>query len=259
MNTEKTIGRAMELLPKWTRKDDAFKAIVRSIIIAVSEQAESGSALKVKRSGDAKQFPLIHAKKAGDVGFDLPAVFPYSSDINRTMANLINDGRAEDMIEASTIVRNDLADCGLITTEHAEKLMRDSIVIRPGERGVVPTGIFLEIPQGYWASIEARSSTSKSMLVVPKGVIDEGYRGELFAVLLNVGSEPVVIYHGDRYVQLIMHKRENMNISVVEVDELSESERGDSGFGSTGRNERQIVDDAIDAFLGEDPNNIEVD
>lgn len=114
-------------------------------------------------------------------------------------------------------------------------LPNGSIVIEPQTRGVIPTGIHLEIPRGYWASIEARSSTSKSMLICPKGVIDEGYRGELFAVLINVGNEPVTINDGDRYVQLIMHERIAPRLGIQEVDELAPSERGDSGFGSTGR------------------------
>lgn len=109
------------------------------------------------------------------------------------------------------------------------------ITIEPQTRGIVPTGIHLEIPNGYWASIEARSSTSKSMLICPKGVIDEGYRGELFAVLINVGKEPVTINDGDRYVQLIMHERVSSEFVVKEVDKLTPSERGASGFGSTGR------------------------
>lgn len=110
-----------------------------------------------------------------------------------------------------------------------------SITIEPQTRGVIPTGIYLEIPEGYWASIEARSSTSKSLLIVPKGVIDEGYRGELFAVIINVGNKPVIINDGDRYVQLIMHERIIKDIIIEECDELSPSERGCSGFGSTGR------------------------
>ena len=110
-----------------------------------------------------------------------------------------------------------------------------SIIIEPHSRGVVPTGIHLEIPEGYWASIEARSSTSKHMLIVPKGVIDEGYRGELFAVLINVGDKPVTINDGDRYVQLILHERLSDKFIIEEVDELTPSERGESGFGSTGR------------------------
>lgn len=110
-----------------------------------------------------------------------------------------------------------------------------SITIEPQTRGVIPTGIHIELPRGWWASIEARSSTSKYMLICPKGVIDEGYRGELFAVLINVGKEPVTINDGDRFVQLIPHRRMSYTATLMEVDELAPSERGDSGFGSTGR------------------------
>lgn len=144
--------------------------------------------LKVKRSEDAKRFPLIKEAKYGDVGYDLPACLP-----------------------------------------------NGPITIEPQTRGIIHTGIHLEIPDGFWASIEARSSTSKSLLICPKGVIDEGYRGELFAVLINVGKEPVTINDGDRYVQLIMHERVSKFIEIEEVNELSPSERGADGFGSTGR------------------------
>jgi dUTP pyrophosphatase len=151
--------------------------------------AEAGfKTLKVKRTEEAKRFPLMKIAKYGDVGYDLPACLP-----------------------------------------------NGSITIEPHTRGIIPTGIHLEIPHGYWASIEARSSTSKQMLICPKGVIDEGYRGELFAVLINVGNEPVVINDGDRYVQLILHERLSSEFLIREVDELTPSERGDSGFGSTGR------------------------
>lgn len=112
---------------------------------------------------------------------------------------------------------------------------KKSVVIDPGERRLIPTGIRIEIPYGYWASIEARSSTSKKSLIVPKGVIDEGYRGELFAQIINVGNEQVEINHGDRLVQLILHKRVIKDFDVIEVDELSESERGETGFGSSGQ------------------------
>ena len=78
-------------------------------------------------------------------------------------------------------------------------------------------------------------STSKQSLIVPKGVIDEGYRGEIFAQMINVGRTPVRIYHGDRLVQLILHKNETNDLIIEEVDELSESERGESGFGSSGK------------------------
>lgn len=110
-----------------------------------------------------------------------------------------------------------------------------SITINPGERHLLPTDIKLEIPEGYWVAVEARSSTSKQSLIVPKGVIDEGYRGEIFAQIINVGTKPVEIHHGDRLVQLILHKNETNDLVVEEVDELSPSERGESGFGSSGK------------------------
>lgn len=112
---------------------------------------------------------------------------------------------------------------------------RGSVVINPGERFLAPTDLRVEIPYTHWASIEARSSTSKRSLIVPKGVIDPGYRGELFAQIINVGNEPVTIHHGDRLIQLILHERHVKEFEIVEVDELSESERGESGFGSSGQ------------------------
>lgn len=107
--------------------------------------------------------------------------------------------------------------------------------IKPGERRLLPTGIRIELPKGYWASIEARSSTSKMGLIVPKGVIDEGYRGEMFAQIMNVGTSAVTINDGDRIIQLIVHKRHIKDFEIVEVDSLNPSERGEDGFGSTGR------------------------
>lgn len=112
---------------------------------------------------------------------------------------------------------------------------KGSVTINPGERYLAPTDIKVEIPYTHWASIEARSSTSKKSLIVPKGVIDPGYRGELFAQIINVGKNPVTINHGDRLIQLILHERVVDDFEVIEVDELSESERGESGFGSSGQ------------------------
>lgn len=192
--------------------------LMKMLITNIDEELSKPIELKIKRSDDAKKFPLIHTKRDGDVGFDLPAIFPYKEKYK------------------DESIRNDMYK--LHSDEEINKLdikMRETRTVHPHERVVIPTGIYLEIPYGYWVSIEARSSTSKDMLICPKGVIDEGYRGELFAVLLNVGQKPVTIEHGDRVVQMIIHKRENINIKIREVDELSESDRGSDGFGSTGR------------------------
>lgn len=176
--------------------------------------------LKVLRGELAKEFEMIKIAKAGDVGLDLPTALPYINGHKEELHKYLDECN-ENAIQPDDEIVN--------------IIKHGAIIIRPGERYLIPTDISIELPEGYWASIEARSSTSKRSLIVPKGVIDEGYRGQLFAQIINVGNEPVAIHHGDRLVQLILHKREIMNFDITEVDELSESERGVSGFGSTGR------------------------
>lgn len=117
---------------------------------------------------------------------------------------------------------------------------KGEVTIQPSERFLAPTDLRIEIPYTHWASIEARSSTSKKSLIVPKGVIDPGYRGELFAQIINVGKEPVTIHHGDRLIQLILHERMVKDFEIIEVDELSESERGETGFGSSGQSAKTV-------------------
>jgi dUTP pyrophosphatase len=176
--------------------------------------------LKVQRNELAKEFPLMAIAKAGDVGLDIPAVLPYIDGWEESLTNYITDCDGMDETPSQRLIN---------------EIKHGSITIKPGERHLIPTGIKLEIPKGHWASIEARSSTSKQSLIVPKGVIDEGYRGELFAQILNVGNNPVTIYHGDRLIQLILHERVIKDFKIVEADELSKSERGETGFGSSGR------------------------
>lgn len=153
--------------------------------------------LGVHRNGQAKEFELIHFAKEGDVGIDIPAITPVSQ-----------------------------TPCGE---------MHEIIVLRPNEQVRISTGISLDIPDGYWIAIEARSSTSARSIIVPKGVIDTGYRGELFATLINVGKETQYIRHGDRLVQIILKKNYTPDIHIEEVDVLSKTERGDTGFGSSGK------------------------
>lgn len=176
--------------------------------------------LKVKRGELAKEFPLLHIAKAGDVGLDIAVAFPHVDGYEKKLEEYINDCTDRDETPDENFINE---------IKYGVK------VIKPGERYLAPTDLRIEIPNGYWASIEARSSTSKKSVIVPKGVIDEGYRGELFAQLINVGNYPVVVRHGDRLIQLIMHERVIKEFDVIEVDELSESERGETGFGSSGQ------------------------
>lgn len=175
--------------------------------------------LRVKRDDIAKEFPLLHIAKGGDVGLDIAVAFGKKKNFEEMLDRYI-EYCGEKGVEPDESVINDIVH-GVVT-------------IKPGERYLAPTGIRIEIPEGYWASIEARSSTSKKSIIVPKGVIDEGYRGELFAQLINVGNDDVDIHHGDRLIQLILHERIVKYFNIVEVNELSDSERGESGFGSSG-------------------------
>lgn len=174
--------------------------------------------LKVKRGELAKEFDLLKIAKAGDVGLDVPVALPYVIGWNEALHEYYEI-------------------CGEFDADpvRVNEIKHGRIVINPGERVLLPTDIRLEIPDGYWIAVEARSSTSKQSLIVPKGVIDTGYRGEIFAQIINVGKERVIVHHGDRLIQLILHKNETDRLIIEEVDELSKSERGESGFGSSGK------------------------
>ena len=109
------------------------------------------------------------------------------------------------------------------------------IIIKPMERTLVPTGIFLEIPVGYEGQVRARSGLSIKngiTLVNCVGTIDSDYRGELRVPIINLGSEPFKIVKGDRIAQLIITKYER--ITWDQVDTVEETDRGTGGFGSTG-------------------------
>lgn len=111
-------------------------------------------------------------------------------------------------------------------------------VIKKGERDLIPTGIFIELPQGYEAQIRARSGLSiKNGIALVNGVgtIDSDYRGEIKIPIINLGSDDFVIENGDRIAQMVVAKYETIEWDEVEeISELEETERGDGGFGHTG-------------------------
>ena len=115
--------------------------------------------------------------------------------------------------------------------------MRDAgLVLQPMERAVVPTGIRVEIPLGFEMQIRPRSGLAvKHGISLPNtpGTIDSDYRGPLGVALINFGSEPYVIQHGDRIAQMIVAPVVQVQFEVV--DSLSDTARGEGGFGSTGR------------------------
>lgn len=107
--------------------------------------------------------------------------------------------------------------------------------IRPGEFSDVPCGVSISLPEWGWGLVTGRSSAlRKRGLLIHSGVIDAGYRGPLFAGAWNMTSSPVVVRAGERVAQLIVLSNMTRNVAPVEVVQLSPSERGHNGFGSSG-------------------------
>jgi len=106
----------------------------------------------------------------------------------------------------------------------------------PLERKMIPTGLFIELPQGYEAQIRPRSGLAikKGITVLNSpGTIDADYRGEICVILINLSSEPFEINDGERICQMIIAAHEQAEW--VETEALSETERGAGGFGHTGK------------------------
>ena len=109
------------------------------------------------------------------------------------------------------------------------------IVLDPLERGIVKTGLFIELPVGVEAQVRPRSGLAikKGVTVLnAPGTIDADYRGEIGVILINLSNEPFIINHGDRIAQLVIAKHET--ITWKPAEKLSDSDRGTAGFGSTG-------------------------
>lgn len=113
--------------------------------------------------------------------------------------------------------------------------INEPITLKPLERTLIPTGLFIELPVGYEAQVRPRSGLALkkglSVLNTP-GTIDADYRGEIGVILINLSNEEVTIESGERICQMVIAKHEQAELIQVEV--LNETERGAGGFGSTG-------------------------
>lgn len=115
--------------------------------------------------------------------------------------------------------------------------LENPVVLKPLERSLIPTGIYIQLPNGYEAQIRPRSGLAIKhgiSIVNAPGTIDADYRGEIKVILANLSNEDFTINDGERICQMIVAKHER--VEWVEVDELDETERGDGGFGHTGKN-----------------------
>jgi len=125
-------------------------------------------------------------------------------------------------------------------SEHAsgfdlEACLTQDVQLAPGQRALIPTGLRLAIPQGFEGQVRPRSGLAArhgiTVLNAP-GTIDSDYRGEICVILINLGSEPYTISHGDRVAQLVIAP--TTRAELVEVESLDTTGRGEGGFGSTG-------------------------
>ena len=111
----------------------------------------------------------------------------------------------------------------------------EPIVMKPMERKLVPTGLYISLPEGFEAQVRPRSGLAikKGITVLnAPGTIDADYRGEIRVILINLSDEEFVIQDGDRIAQMIISRHERAEWN--EVDVLDETQRGAGGFGSTG-------------------------
>lgn len=113
--------------------------------------------------------------------------------------------------------------------------IQESIILKPMERAIVPTGLFLELPIGIEAQVRPRSGLAikKGVTVLnAPGTVDADYRGEVGVILVNLSAEEFIVENGERIAQLVIAKHERAQW--FEVETLSQTERGEGGFGSTG-------------------------
>lgn len=159
-------------------------------------------AIRVRRLPAAQGLPLPAPASAGSAGLDLRAALP--------------DAPADAL-------------------PHAWSQTSGELVLAPGERALVPTGLVLEIPPGWEGQVRPRSGLALrhgvTVLNAP-GTIDSDYRGEVAVLLVNLGGEPFTVRHGDRIAQLVVAPV--AAVAWEEVDDSSASGRGGGGFGSTG-------------------------
>lgn len=115
--------------------------------------------------------------------------------------------------------------------------LQEPVVLKPLERKLIPTGLYIELPKGYEAQIRPRSglAISKGITVLNSpGTIDADYRGEIRVILINLSHDDFVIENGERICQMVVATHESVEWNLVE--ELNITRRGTGGFGHTGKN-----------------------
>ncbi len=115
--------------------------------------------------------------------------------------------------------------------------LKDAVELKPMDRALIPTGLFIELPHGYEAQIRPRSGLAIKQGITclnTPGTIDADYRGEIKIILINLSGETQSIQNGERIAQMVIQKVEH--IQWMQANELKQTDRNEGGFGSTGKN-----------------------
>ncbi len=115
--------------------------------------------------------------------------------------------------------------------------LESPVTLKPLQRALIPTGLRIQLPQGYECQVRPRSGLALKhgiSLVNTPGTIDADYRGEIGIIVINLSDEPYTITNGERIAQLVI--KEYVNVTWEQVDRIDETTRGDGGFGHTGVN-----------------------
>ncbi|MBM3421646.1 MAG: dUTP diphosphatase [Chlorobi bacterium] len=145
------------------------------------------------------------------------------------------------MLKVKIVRVNKNAILPVYATEHAAGMdisacLDAPLLLEPFSTALVPTGLCIELPEGYEAQLRPRSGLAlRHMISLPNtpATIDADYRGEVKVILVNYGKEPYIVMHGDRIAQMVVAKVERVAFS--EVSALTPSSRGKGGFGHTGK------------------------
>lgn len=192
---------------------------------------------------------LIHLKKLGLISNDElneldellevtkkleSATVDYNKDFSKIEIKFVNTSENPDPIWAKE------GDSGFDLRANLPNNEKE-IVLQPLERMLIPTGLYFELPIGYELQIRPRSGHSfKTGLMAILGTVDTGYRGEVKVIMVNLNKEPQKIEQGERIAQGVVASRLSNEfgkmVKLDSVEELSETERGSGGFGSTGKN-----------------------
>ena len=144
------------------------------------------------------------------------------------------------MLKVKIVRLNQKAVLPVYATAHAAGMdlaacLDSPVTIEPFTTELIPTGLSIELPEGFEAQLRPRSGPAlRSMISLPNSpaTIDADYRGEVKVILVNYGREPFVVHHGDRIAQMVVARYEHVELD--EVDMLSRTRRGSGGFGHTG-------------------------